>query len=113
MSRPPLVLAEGEWYSEYQEGPGEPLHLLFWRRSVPVQEEIICFNMEANHVIKFSHVVNYFANDRKQLERGENSYSSGHVKNMQFDADMIPAHLQGDVQASMKKRVYKVEVEIK
>ncbi|CAH1106851.1 unnamed protein product [Psylliodes chrysocephalus] len=38
MSRPPLILAEGEWYTEYKDGPGEPIHLLFWRRSVPEQE---------------------------------------------------------------------------
>ncbi|XP_057660735.1 uncharacterized protein LOC130896571 [Diorhabda carinulata] len=47
-----------------------------------------------------------------QLQRGENSYSSGNVKKMIFDPAVSPALLRGEVTASMKNRTYNVEVSI-
>ncbi|VEN54643.1 unnamed protein product, partial [Callosobruchus maculatus] len=45
-----------------------------------------------------------------QLQRGENSYESGNVVKMLFDAEVSPALLKGEVSASMKKRTYKEEI---
>ncbi|KAJ8966276.1 hypothetical protein NQ314_003644 [Rhamnusium bicolor] len=45
-----------------------------------------------------------------QLERGENSYSSGNVIRMSFDPSVTPALLKSEVKASMKGRKYCVEL---
>lgn len=55
-------------------------------------------------------VATFFKNHTKQLERGENAYTSGNVQNMFFESSTHPATLKGDVCASMKNKVYKVEV---
>ncbi|XP_031356789.1 uncharacterized protein LOC116180801 [Photinus pyralis] len=68
--------------------------------------------MEASHAIKFYLIADLFKEDVNQLKRGENAYSSGHVKKMLFNAETQPAFLKGEVQASMKNKVYKVEVHI-
>jgi hypothetical protein len=44
------------------------------------------------------------------LSRGENAYTSGHVRSVTFDGNVEPVLLKGVVQASMKKRAYNVEV---
>ncbi|KAK4882534.1 hypothetical protein RN001_005853 [Aquatica leii] len=67
--------------------------------------------MQGNHAIKFHFIAKYFKNDEKQLSCGENAYTSGHIKSMQFNVDIQPAYLK-DVKASMKKRIYKVEAYI-
>lgn len=69
-------------------------------------------NMSEKHVISFTMVADFFKNNIKQLQRGENSYKSGNVQNMTFDAKLCPAVLRGKVKASMKRIVYSVEVYI-
>lgn len=68
--------------------------------------------MEGNHAIKFYLIARHFKENEKQLERGENAYTSGHIKAMYFNPEVVPAHLQGEVHASMKKRTYNVQVSI-
>ncbi|KAJ8961347.1 hypothetical protein NQ318_014590 [Aromia moschata] len=68
--------------------------------------------MATNHAIKFFVIAKLFKDNEKQLRRGENAYTSGHVKNMTFNSEMEPAILKGDVHASMKKRIYNVEVSV-
>ncbi|KAL1506816.1 hypothetical protein ABEB36_006107 [Hypothenemus hampei] len=68
--------------------------------------------MSGNHVLKFFAVANFFKENPKQLERGENAYTSGHVKSMQLRKEVQPASLKGTVLASMKKTIYTVEVSI-
>ncbi|XP_018573228.1 uncharacterized protein LOC108912481 [Anoplophora glabripennis] len=68
--------------------------------------------MTTNHAIKFFAIAKLFKNDEKQLRRGENAYTSGHVKKMFFHREVQPAIIKGSVQASMKKRTYTVEVSI-
>ena len=66
--------------------------------------------MAANHAIKFYIIAKLFKNDEQQLRRGENSYTSNHVKKMNFYGDVNPAVIRGEVHASMKKKTYAVEV---
>ncbi|KAJ8954526.1 hypothetical protein NQ318_000758 [Aromia moschata] len=68
--------------------------------------------MATNHALKFLVIAKLFKDNEKQLRRGENAYTSGHVKNMTFNSEMEPAILKGDVLASMKKRIYNVEVSV-
>ncbi|KAI4455404.1 hypothetical protein MML48_9g00009794 [Holotrichia oblita] len=55
-------------------------------------------------------VAAFFREEISQLQRGENSYESGHVRNMTYDPNFKPAILRGDVLASMKNKSYKVEI---
>ncbi|KAJ6639484.1 hypothetical protein Bhyg_12230, partial [Pseudolycoriella hygida] len=50
----------------------------------------------------------FFSNDHSLLERGENSYQSGHVKRIDFDADL--KIIRGNVFASMKSKSYENEI---
>lgn len=60
--------------------------------------------------ISFCIIAEFFKENMKQLQRGENAYNSGHVKSMVFDGAVSPTLLKGRVQASMKDRKYEVEV---
>ncbi|KAJ8965260.1 hypothetical protein NQ314_004250 [Rhamnusium bicolor] len=66
--------------------------------------------MTEKRVITFSMVSAFFSANNAQLERGENSYSSGNVIRMSFDPSVTPALLKGEVKASMKGRKYCVEL---
>ncbi|KAF5283526.1 hypothetical protein FQR65_LT13847 [Abscondita terminalis] len=68
--------------------------------------------MADTHVISFTMVAVFFKDAINQLQRGENSYKSGYVKNMLFNKEVKPALLKGTVNASMKKNTYSVEVTI-
>lgn len=61
-------------------------------------------------IISFCMIAEFFKDNMKQLSKGENAYNSGYVKNMIFDPEVSPAVLRGSVQASMKNKLYKVEV---
>lgn len=62
------------------------------------------FVLVATNHISFTMIAEFF-----RLDRGENSYASGHVKNMVFYPQVDPALLKGDVFACMKKK-HQVEV---
>lgn len=61
-------------------------------------------------VISFTCIANFFKEDSKQLQRGENSYNSGDVSQAVVDSEVQPALLKGSVQERMKNRSYAVEV---
>lgn len=68
------------------------------------------FTEYGRKVIKFYIISKLFKDNEKQLERGENSYTSGNVKTMNFLGNLHPAVIKGKVQASMKSKLYDVEV---
>ena len=48
----------------------------------------------------------YFSDEKKSIKKGENHYKSNHVESFSYHGGI----LRGEVQASMKKKVYKVTV---
>lgn len=64
--------------------------------------------MATKHIVKLSFLANCFEN--KQLQRGENAVESGHVFEASCDFNVEPALLKGKVHASMKNKVYNIEV---
>nr|CAI5822707.1 unnamed protein product [Callosobruchus analis] len=64
----------------------------------------------SKRVITFSAIEEFFKNDMSQLPRGENSYESGNLLKMLFDAEVSAARLRGEVSVSSKKRNYTVEI---
>ncbi|KAK5638382.1 hypothetical protein RI129_012677 [Pyrocoelia pectoralis] len=63
--------------------------------------------MATKYVLKLAEIVCFFGEDNKTFSKGENALESGHVENMDFDAELML--IRGNVHASMKNRVYKVE----
>ncbi|CAH2008146.1 unnamed protein product, partial [Acanthoscelides obtectus] len=68
------------------------------------------FSVSSKRVISFSAIGEFFKDDISQLQRGENAFESGNVHKMLFDAEVSPALLRGEVAASMKKKMYAVEI---
>lgn len=66
--------------------------------------------MATKHVLKLAKIVCFFSEDSKAFSKGENAVESGHVENMDFDAELML--IRGNVHASMKNRVYKIEVKM-
>ena len=64
--------------------------------------------MATKRVLKSTDIFLYFKENESLLERGENSYLSGHVEKLAFDAELKV--IRGVVKSSMKSKVYKVEV---
>lgn len=71
-------------------------------------ELFVCYSMA--RIVSFCIIAEFFKDNMKQLQRGENSYNSGHVKSLIFDSKVSPALLKGRVQASMKNKTYQVDV---
>lgn len=61
-------------------------------------------------LISYFTVTKIFANDNKLLQRGENALRSGHMESCLFDT--TTGIITGKVHASMKDRLYNVEVYI-
>lgn len=59
-------------------------------------------------LLSLSAILLYFNNNQSLFKRGENSFTSGNVKEILFDGNL--KILRGKVNASMKQRTYKVEV---
>ncbi|CAH1955106.1 unnamed protein product, partial [Acanthoscelides obtectus] len=68
------------------------------------------FSVSSKRVISFSAIGEFFKDDISQLQHGENAFESGNVHKMLFDAEVSPALLRGEVGASMKKKMYAVEI---
>ena len=51
-------------------------------------------------------LISFFAEEKKSIERGENHYRSEHIESFSYHQGI----LRGEVQASMKKKVYRVTV---
>ncbi|CAG9773568.1 unnamed protein product [Ceutorhynchus assimilis] len=66
--------------------------------------------MTAKHALKLSSIFAFFENDSKAIKKGENALESNHVQKMQFDAGLMI--IRGQVQASMKDKEYKVEINL-
>ncbi|VEN48783.1 unnamed protein product [Callosobruchus maculatus] len=66
--------------------------------------------MASKHVLRFSVIVNFFKEEEKLISRGENAVESGHVTDMIFDSQLLV--LRGNVHASMRDRIYKVELKL-
>ncbi|VEN49575.1 unnamed protein product, partial [Callosobruchus maculatus] len=66
--------------------------------------------MASKHVLRFSAIVNYFKEEEKLIARGENAVESGHIKDMAFDSQFMI--IRGSVHASMRDRIYKVELKL-
>lgn len=64
--------------------------------------------MATKHVLKLVTIVDFFSKDTKTFSKGESAVESGHVEKMEFDAELMM--IRGNVHASMKNKVYKVEV---
>ena len=56
-------------------------------------------------LLTINSLLNFFG-EEKSIQRGENHYKSSHVEKFYYHEGVI----QGEVQASMKKKVYKVTV---
>lgn len=61
-------------------------------------------------VIPISSITAYFTEPRI-IKKAENALASGHVSKLEFDDDL--GCIRGDVQASMKNKVYRVEILLK
>uniref|UniRef100_A0A6P7HAT4 Uncharacterized protein LOC114346409 n=1 Tax=Diabrotica virgifera virgifera TaxID=50390 RepID=A0A6P7HAT4_DIAVI len=64
--------------------------------------------MASKHV-RFSNI-DFFKEEEKLISRGENAVDSGHVNGVVFDGKLLI--IRGNVHASMKDRVYKVEIKL-
>lgn len=64
--------------------------------------------MAKNHPLKLSAINTYFTNNKRLLDRGENSFESGHVVKLDFDSAAMT--IRGSVLASMKNKTYNVKV---
>lgn len=51
-------------------------------------------------------LISFFAEEKKSIERGENHYRSEHIESFSYHQGI----LRGEVQASMKKKVYRVTI---
>lgn len=56
--------------------------------------------------ISISSIASFFVDNKKNIDRGENHYKSGHVEQCSLDAGL----LTGYVRASMRDKVYRVSV---
>ena len=56
--------------------------------------------------LSINSLLNFFGEEKKSIQRGENHYKSSHVEKFYYHKGVI----QGEVHASMKKKVYKVTV---
>ena len=56
--------------------------------------------------LSITSLVSFFGNEQKSLTRGENLYKSNHVESFAYSDGMI----RGEIDASMKKKSYKVTV---
>ena len=67
---------------------------------------------QTKHVLKLSAIVNFFseANEKRQIVRGENAVESNHIKSFHFVPELLL--IRGEVHASMRDRIYSVEVSI-
>lgn len=61
-----------------------------------------------NCLLKFSAINQYFIGNNSLLDRGENSFYSKNVVRVDFDPELLI--IRAKVKASMKSRVYDVEV---
>ncbi|KAL3289332.1 hypothetical protein HHI36_022770 [Cryptolaemus montrouzieri] len=66
--------------------------------------------MTSKHVLNLSSILEFFKDDAKLVARGENAVESGHVKDMAFDGELLI--ICGNVLASMRDRLYKVEIKL-
>ena len=58
--------------------------------------------------LSIASLISFFAEEKKSIERGENHYKSDHIEAFTYHQGV----LQGEVHASMKKKVYKVTVSL-
>ena len=67
---------------------------------------------QTKHVLKLSAIVNFFseANEKRLIVRGENAVESNHIKSFHFVPELLL--IRGEVHASMRDRIYSVEVSI-
>lgn len=65
--------------------------------------------MSRKSVVKLHAIYEFFADEIKLVKRGENAYESKHVENYFFDGE---SHIDGQVHASMKDKIYNVEASI-
>lgn len=56
--------------------------------------------------LSIASLLSYFSEENKSIKKGENHYKSDHVESFSYHEGV----LRGEVQASMKKKVYKVTV---
>ena len=56
--------------------------------------------------LSIASLLSYFSEENKSIQKGENHYKSDHVESFSYHEGV----LRGEVQASMKKKVYKVTV---
>lgn len=65
--------------------------------------------MSRKSVVKLHEIYEFFEGEVKLIKRGENAYESNHVERYYFNGD---SHIDGQVHASMKDRIYNVEASI-
>ena len=58
--------------------------------------------------LSIASLISFFAEEKKSIERGENHYKSDHIEAFTYHQGV----LRGEVDASMKKKVYKVTVSL-
>ncbi|CAH3114999.1 unnamed protein product [Pocillopora meandrina] len=56
--------------------------------------------------LSIASLISFFSEEKKSIRKGENHYKSDHVKSLLYQQGV----LRGEVQASMKKKVYKVTI---
>lgn len=62
------------------------------------------------HLIKLSVIMELFKEEPKLVSRAENAVESGHVSSFTFDNSL--KIIRGKIHASMKDKLYQVEVRI-
>lgn len=58
--------------------------------------------------VRFAHLVEFFKDEPKLIERGENAYRSSRVEAFSYDPTV--GVVKGSVRSSLKDRTYSVEV---
>ena len=56
--------------------------------------------------LSIASLLSFFSDEKKSIKKGENHFHSDHVEALNYQQRV----LRGEVQASMKKKVYKVTV---
>lgn len=56
--------------------------------------------------LSINSLLNFFGDEKKSIQRGENHYKSSHVESFNYAEKVI----RGEVHASMKQKLYKVTV---
>lgn len=64
-------------------------------------------------VVSLGSITEFFGNNNKAITKGENAFLSNHLVKIKIDNNSKMIYADAEVQASMKKKIYKVSVSAK